>query len=78
MLTSIRSCFLAVSVGLLLASVNAGAAESPKNSADGPVQKCQAGCKIHKDNEAYEGCMLKCKETHKSALPVLPAPKKSK
>lgn len=78
MVTSIRSCFLAASAGLLLASVNAGAAESSgnKTGAVNPVQQCQAGCKTHKDNATYEGCMLKCKETHKSTLPASPAPKK--
>jgi hypothetical protein len=78
MFTSLRSCFLAASVGLLFVSLNAGAAESPKNKsrAEDPVKQCQAGCKVHNDNEAYEGCMLKCKETHKSTAPVSPAPRR--
>ena len=78
MFTSIKSCFLAVSVGLLLASVNAGAAESPKNKSrvDDPLTQCYTGCKVHKDNAAYEGCMLKCQDTHKKTPPVSPAPRK--
>jgi len=75
----VQSSFSVAVAGLLLVSVQAGAADSPKYNAEDPVRICQSGCKVHKDNLVYENCMLKCRDDHKTsnpALPIVPAKKK--
>jgi len=77
MRTFIKSCFSVMAASLLVVSMHANAAESSKDKDKkvDPVKKCQLECKSSKDNEAYEGCMLKCKETHKDTNPVVPQKK---
>ena len=73
----VLSSFSLIVAGLLLVSIQVRAAGTSK--ADDPVRICQEGCKVHKDNESYEACMLKCKDTHKSKAPaasITPAKKK--
>jgi len=75
----VQSSFSVAVAGLLLVSVQAGAADSSKYKAEDPVRICQSGCKVHQDNLAYENCMLKCRDDHKTsnpALPIVPAKKK--
>lgn len=74
--TFIKSCVSVTTAGFLMTSVFAHAADSSKEKAEDPVKKCQSECKSNQDNELYEACMLKCKETHKSARPAVPARKK--
>ena len=67
-----------MAASLLAVSMHANAAESSRNmdkNKTDPVKKCQLECKSNKDNTTYEGCMLKCKETHKGINPVVPQKK---
>jgi len=78
MRTFIKSCFSVMAASLLAVSMHANAAESSRNmdkNKTDPVKKCQLECKSNKDNTTYEGCMLKCKETHKGINPVVPQKK---
>jgi hypothetical protein len=62
-----------LAAGMLLNSLWAGAVDRPNNNRvreDDPVTICQKKCQGVKGNESYEACMLKCKETEKSASPV--------
>lgn len=75
----VQSCFAVAVAGLLLVSVQAGAADPAKAKAEDPLRRCQSGCKIHKDNLAYETCMVKCWNEHevsKPAISTVPAKKK--
>lgn len=77
MQTFLKSCFSLVVAGLLMVSLHAGAAGPSKDkNKDDPVKKCQAECLGIKDTAAYEGCMLKCKETNATSTPALPTIKK--
>lgn len=78
MRTFIKSCFSVMAASLLVLSMHANAAESSKDKVkkDDPLTKCQLECKSKKDNESYEGCMLKCKETYKNKGPVAPTQNK--
>lgn len=64
--------------GMLLNSLWVGAVDRPNNKAkeDDPVAICQKTCQSVTGNESYEACMLKCKETRKSAPPLTPPQKK--
>lgn len=59
--------------GILLTVANFGMAaetNASKEKTVDPVKQCQAGCKVHKDNESYEACMIKCKEANKKTNPA--------
>ena len=78
MRTFLKFCFSVMAASLLVVSMHANAAETSSNkekNKNDPVRKCQLECKSNKDNAAYEGCMLKCKETHKDTNPVVPKKK---
>lgn len=77
MRTFIKSCFSMAAASLLLISTQTVMAGSSKDKdKDDPVKKCQAACVSNKGNEAYEACMLQCKETHKNTGPAVPTIKK--
>ncbi len=74
--TLIKSCFAVVVAGVLFSFSHLGMAVESDNgkskTEDDPVKKCQARCTSNKNNESYEACMLKCKETYKSTNPAPP------
>lgn len=74
----VQSSLAVFVAGFLLVSVQARAvSDTPEPGS--PLRICQEGCKVHKDNEGYEACMLKCQDTHKSTAPaanITPAKKK--
>ena len=77
MRTFIKSCFSVAAASVLLISAQTVMAESSKDKdKDDPVKKCQAACVSNKGNEAYEACMLQCKETYKNPRPAVPTIKK--
>ena len=62
-----------IATGMLLNSLWVGAVDRPNNDKvkdDDPVTICQKKCQSVTGNESYEACMLKCKETQKSAPPL--------
>lgn len=68
-----------IAAGMLLNSSWVGAVDRPNNNKvkdDDPVTICQKKCQGQASNESYEACMLKCKETQKSTLPLTPPRKK--
>lgn len=69
-----------IAAGMLLNSLWAGAVDRPNNNKvreDDPVTICQKKCQgVKEGNDAYEACMLKCKENQKSAPPLVLPPKK--
>ncbi len=70
---------LLIAVGMLLNSLWVGAVDRPNNkkvNLDDPVVVCQKKCQGVKGNDAYEACMLKCKDEARNNAPPLALPLK--
>ena len=65
---SVKFFLMSAAAGFLSIALPLSAADHPKNekvNEDDPVVKCQRSCQDDKKNEAYEACMLKCKDEYK-------------
>jgi hypothetical protein len=76
---SVKYFLLATAAGFLSVTLPVSAADRPNNKkvdVDDPVVKCQRSCQDDKKSEAYEACMLKCKDKNKKENPIVPEIKK--
>ena len=79
MRTFIKSCLLVMASGLAIVFSCTVMAESPvgeKDKVANELKKCKEECKSLTDGGSYEGCMIKCNETHKSKTVVISPVKK--
>jgi hypothetical protein len=76
---SVKFFLMAATAGFLSVTLPVSAADRPNNekvNENDPVVKCQKSCQDEKKNEAYEACMLKCKDNDKKEKPIVPNMKK--
>lgn len=63
----VKSSVAALTAGLLFTSLTASAVNNKPVDKNDPIVKCQEECKVNKDNDSYEACMLKCKKKDKKS-----------
>jgi hypothetical protein len=76
---SVNFFLLTAATFFLSVTLPVSAADRPNNekvNEDDPVVKCQKSCQDDKKSEAYEACMLKCKDKHKKENTMVPDMKK--